>query len=197
MLARDFRTCRLPLLDQSAIAQGCREYACPADTRGAYRKLTIYHSRRLNFTEHQILAYQCAPDRFTGNALVETTDEYFYRDVVSVSTRTENLVLDKTALTRTDRKVLRAQLRGGELRIPSAEVFKLTTSGGTGIEVVMEVILDKLNSLIMDPGGSVQVSIADRAIAGIRQMLREKKMPLAGDTGQDVNLDFWQTCPRP
>jgi hypothetical protein len=131
----------------------------------------------LNFTEHEIFAYQGALDRFTGNVLQETTDEYFYRDVVSVSTRTESRVVDKHDVTRAGRRRLRAQIRAGKLKIPKAEAFSLTTSGGTTIEVTIEVILDKLRDLVMGAGGLVQVSAADDAIAAMRKMLREKKMP--------------------
>jgi len=139
----------------------------------------------LNFTEHEIFAYQGALDRLTGNVLEETTDEYFYRDVVSVSTRTESQVVDKHALTRAGRRRLRAQIRAGRLQIPRAEEFILTTSGGTSISVTIEVVLDKLNDLVMGPGGLVQVSTADRAIAAMRKMLREKKMPETSNPASD------------
>jgi len=69
----------------------------------------------LNFTEHQIFAYQCALDRLTGSALAEQTDEFFYRDVVSVSTRTDDLTIDKRHITRTGRRLLAAQIRAGKL----------------------------------------------------------------------------------
>jgi|GEM_PF-7055081 len=35
----------------------------------------------------------------------------------------------------------------------------------------------------MGPGGVVDVDVADRAIAGMRQMLREKKIPSTGEPG--------------
>ncbi len=135
----------------------------------------------LNFREHQIFAYQCALDRLTGNALDETTDEYFYRDVVSVSTRTETLTLGKRDLTRFGRKVLNAKSRGGKVQVPGAEVFTLTTSGGTSISVVIGVVLDRLKQLAIGAGGDVHVDAAERALAGIRQMLREKKIPQRSD----------------
>src|SRR5579872_5935681 len=44
----------------------------------------------INFTPHQLISYQCLLDVMTGQQLCEGTDEYFYRDVVSVSTQTES-----------------------------------------------------------------------------------------------------------
>ncbi len=131
----------------------------------------------LNFTEHQITAYQCTLDRLTGNALAEGTDEFFYSDVVSVTTKTEDFTIDKDRLTRKARKLLGKQIRGGKLQIPETQRFILTTSGSTSIEVIIEAMLDKLDRMIMGSGGDVDVDVADKAISGMRQMLREKKIP--------------------
>lgn len=181
----------MTLTSETVLLTGPRFGVAGADfayrsTRREFTRFTPVGVTILNFTEHEIFAYQCALDRFTGNAMGENTDEYFYRDVVSVSTQTENLVLDKRDLTRTGRKLLKPQIRGGRLQIPSAEMFTLTTSGGTTIEVVIEVVLDKLNRLVMGPGGAVEVNIADRAIAAMRQMLREKKIPPKADRDEDL-----------
>ena len=172
----------IPLTSAAVLLTGPR-----LDARGAEFQFRV--SRRgvarftpvgvtiLNFTEHQIFAYQCVLDRLTGNALFETTDEYFYRDVVSLSTRNESLTFDKRDLPRAARRVLRAQIRSGKLQIQTAEVFSLTTSGGTKIEVIISVLLDRLDRAVMGPGGRVDVDVAEQAIAGMRKMLREKKIP--------------------
>lgn len=44
----------------------------------------------INFTQNQLVTYQCALDLTTGNTLSESTDEYFYRDVVSVATQNQS-----------------------------------------------------------------------------------------------------------
>lgn len=131
----------------------------------------------LNFTQHQITGYQCALDRLTGNALAEGTDEFFYTDVVSVTTKTEDFTIDKDRLTRKARKLLGKQIRGGKLQIPETQRFILTTSGTTSIEVIIEATFDKLGRIIMGSGGDVDVDVADNAISSMRQMLREKKVP--------------------
>src|SRR6266705_715705 len=93
----------------------------------------------INFTEHQLVSYQCVLDLMTGNALSESTDEYFYRDVVSVSTRTESMTWDKAMLSSAGiaNTPLVALMKHGKLQFNAANKFVLTTSVGTSIEVVM------------------------------------------------------------
>lgn len=111
----------------------------------------------LNMTQHQIVSYQCCLDLTTGNYLNESTDEYFYKDVVSVATKTESktYTLDK----------------GGTIQLNAAEVFALTTSGGTSVEIVLRD--PKL--IEMMGGGNIPTTEADKAIQVVRKMLREKK----------------------
>ena len=72
-------------------------------------------------TQHQIISFQCSFDLLTGNCLNESTDEYFYKDVVSVATKT-------ISLTYSTEKF-------GTLQLNAAETFVLTTSGGTSVEI--------------------------------------------------------------
>jgi hypothetical protein len=112
----------------------------------------------VNFTRDQLLVYQCALDLTTGNALSEKTDEYFYRDVVSVSTVTESANVRVSA-----KKVVQAK---------AAETFKLTTSGGTSVKVTLsdpEVLKE------VGGGGTIPKTRSDKAIQTVRKMLREKK----------------------
>ena len=128
----------------------------------------------INFTPHQLLAYQCALDLTTGNSLSERTDEYFYRDVVSVSTQSKTFTWDRAALSANARSVrqLAPLLIGGKLQFNAAEVFTLTTSGGTSIEVVL-----RDPKLIESAGGgSIPTDMADKAVQTVRKMLREKKI---------------------
>lgn len=112
----------------------------------------------INFTEHQLITYSCALDLTTGAALNENTDEYFYRDIVSVSTKT---------------KSYNAQMRDGStLQIDDAEMFQLTTSGGTSVEVLLRA--PKVIQM-MGGNGDIPTTRAEQAIQSVRKMLREKK----------------------
>jgi hypothetical protein len=114
----------------------------------------------LHMTEHQIVSYQACLDILTGNFLNESTDEYFYKDIVSVSTRTESRTLecDNAKLGKT-------------IHLNAAEIFVLTTSGGTSVETILKD--PKLIELM--GGGNIPTTEAERAIQVIRKMLREKK----------------------
>ncbi len=110
----------------------------------------------INFGANQLLAYKCVFDFMTGNPLNESTDEYFYKDVVSVSTKTES----KTVM-----------FRNVQLQMNAAESFALTTSGGTSISVML-----KDPTLIQRMGGGViSTTLAEEATLAIRTILREKK----------------------
>lgn len=112
----------------------------------------------MNCTAHQLLTYSCVLDLLTGNALNESTDEYFYRDVVSVSTKT---------------KSQNVQLSDGKtLQLNAAETFELTTSGGTSVEVLLR---DPNLIEYMGGGGQIPTTRAEKAIQTVRKMLREKK----------------------
>jgi hypothetical protein len=127
----------------------------------------------INFTQHQLVAYQCALDLMTGNPLSESTEEYFYRDVVSVSTQAESKSWDKSMLSESGlkRTPLSSMVRGGKLQFNAAETFVLTTSGGTSLEVVL-----RDPTLIEAAGGGyIPTELADKAIKSVRRMLREKK----------------------
>lgn len=114
----------------------------------------------LNFTAHQLVIYSCVLDVLTGNALNEGTDEYFYGDVVSVSTKTKNYG---------------TVTRGGKtIQIDAAEMFQLTTSGGISIEVFL-----RAPTIIQLMGhGEIPTTRAEAAIQAVRKMLREKKAAL-------------------
>ncbi|TMQ10302.1 MAG: hypothetical protein E6J90_36515 [Deltaproteobacteria bacterium] len=115
----------------------------------------------INFTAHQLVVYGCALDLTTGNALNESTDEYFYNDVVSVSTKTKSFSV---------------QLEGGKtLQLDAAEMFELTTSGGTSVEVFLR---DPKVIQMMGGTGDIPTTRAERAIQSVRKMLREKKSAL-------------------
>jgi hypothetical protein len=128
----------------------------------------------INFTENQLVAYQCALDRMTGNPLSESTDEYFYQDVVSVSTQTESMTWDKAMLSSAGlaKTPLAALMKHDQLQFNAAKMFVLTTSGGTSIKVVLDepALIESMG------GGSIPTERADRAIQAVRRMLRDKKV---------------------
>jgi hypothetical protein len=119
----------------------------------------------LNFTPNQLIAYSAALDLTTGNILNESTDEYFYRDVVSVSTKTKRMNVQASGT---------GALKGG-LQLNDAETFELTTSGGTSIEVLLRdpSLIEKMG------GGDIPTTRAEKAIQTVRKMLREKKSAAA------------------
>lgn len=126
----------------------------------------------INFTANQLLAYQCALDLATNNPLNESTDEYFYRDVVSVSTQSKSRSFDLAAIPKAFAGgKLKSLIVNGKLQFNSAELFVLTTSGGTSIEVLLQdpQLIQKAG------GGSIPTHLADKAVQAVRKMLREKK----------------------
>ena len=111
----------------------------------------------LSMTQNQLLTYQCVLDLTTGNPMNESTDEYFYKDVVSVATKTESITKQLT--------------NGDVLQMNTAETFVLTTSGGTSVQVLLRdpKLIEHMG------GGEIPTSAAERAIQSVRKMLREKK----------------------
>lgn len=136
-----------------------------ADAKLLYRKgndnqirFTPINATIITFTEKQLLAYNCVLDFTTGRALNESTDEYFYKDVVSVSTKTESKTIKLDDCEQT-------------LQLNAAETFTLTTSGGTSISVLLR---DPELAKFMG-GGEIKISNAEKTIQVIRKILREKK----------------------
>lgn len=118
----------------------------------------------LNFGQDQLLCYQCSYDRTTGNPLAESTDEYFYRDVVSVSTKSETMQIQfSTGLKGKQESV----------QLKTAESFVLTTSGGTAIHVFLKD--EALLQLKATKGGQLPSTHSEKTIQSIRRMLRDKK----------------------
>lgn len=110
----------------------------------------------IGFGQHQLLAYLGVLDMVTGNVLLEETEEFFYRDVVAVSTKTDSLEFTHKGVTH---------------QLNDAETFVLTTSGATTIRVPIRSL--RLANLL--GGGEMPNTQAEAAIAAVRKMLREKK----------------------
>ena len=127
-------------------------------------RFTPVNSTIINFTQSQLLVYRCALDLISGNPVNEATDEYFYRDVVSVQTASETVSVSLPG----------TEFQG--LQCNAAETFKLTTSGGTSVSMALRdpSLIQKMG------GGEIPTTTAERAIQTIRKMLREKKGGLTG-----------------
>lgn len=135
---------------------GAEEFSRKGDD--GFARFTPMDVNVLHMTEHQLVSYQACLDLVTGNYLNEATDEFFYKDVVSIATKT----MSETINTE----------KHGRLQLDSAESFILTTSGGTQIRT----ILSDPKLIEMMDGGSIPTTDAEKAIQAVRRMLREKKM---------------------
>lgn len=104
-----------------------------------------YQAVQLFFSANEVHVYTYTFTT-TEDKKTESTDVYFYKDIVSVSTATETAKLKETVKGKTEDKDV------------EFECFKLTTAGGTAFEV------------------SVRDSdSAQRSINAMRQLLRAKK----------------------
>ena len=113
----------------------------------------------ITLTENQLVSYQADLELTTGNFLNESTDEYFYKDIVSIATKTESREIKFKSL--------------GKIQLNAAEIFKLTTSGGTSIEVILrdqQFLIQKMG------GGEIPITNVEKTISVVRKMLREKKI---------------------
>ncbi|MSU62992.1 MAG: hypothetical protein EXS31_11465 [Pedosphaera sp.] len=112
----------------------------------------------INFTQNQLLNYTCVLDRTTSNPLNESTDEYFYKDVVSVA-------------TKTDSKTYQMGKKLGAVQMNAAEFFTLRNAGGGEMSILLRDVklIEKMG------GGEIPTTRAEKAIQAVRKMLREKK----------------------
>ncbi len=113
----------------------------------------------IGFGEKQLVYFNCLLDLTTGNMLDVATDEYFYKDVVSASTKSMSTSF---------------RFKNGQtLQFDEAEVFTLTTSGGTAVTTALES-----RQLLQAKGvksKEIELNSADKALQVIRRMLRDKK----------------------
>ncbi|MDJ0619525.1 MAG: hypothetical protein QNJ63_22750 [Calothrix sp. MO_192.B10] len=111
--------------------------------------ITIVH-----LTEHKLSSYQCDYNFIRGVPLNEQDDEFYYKDVVSVSTRDE-----ATNYT----------LPNGEL-MKHAQFFKITVPNDS-----IKVIVNSAD-LVKFTGGSITETGLDNAVKALRKVLSEKKI---------------------
>jgi hypothetical protein len=109
-----------------------------------------------NFTKDQLVGYSCVLDLLTGKPHSESTDEFFYKDIVAVSTKKEAKTM---------------KVDGADLKMDTAETFAVTTSGGNAISVFLTdpALVAKMG------GGEIPTHRAEAALEAIRAVVREKK----------------------
>lgn len=122
-------------------------------------------------TEYHLAAFNCTLDMTDGVVTRESTQEYHYSDVVSVSTRTESS------------ETFTLYVNGEAKNIPLYQEFALSVASGEQIRVVTAFpkLADYIDKGELPPTG------ADEAITAIRSRLREKKGGThTQDTSQNV-----------
>lgn len=114
----------------------------------------------LHFTQHQLFLYKCVLDLITRKYSMQETEEYFYKDIVSVSTKTivKDIVLNQNTYN-----------------LKQAEAFILTTTGGTSFEVILRDP-QLLKAFFKSPDGILPINSAEKALNVVRKILREKKI---------------------
>jgi hypothetical protein len=116
----------------------------------------VYRVTIILLTENQLCSYSCDYNFIKDVPLNDRTDEYHYRDVVSVATREQS-----TSLT----------LPTGQ-KMTHAEEFRLTVSSGDSIAVLINTPeLKKITGVETLPDSGVEQSISV-----IRAKLRDKKV---------------------
>lgn len=118
-----------------------------------YDLVTVY------LTDYHLAAYKCTLDMAHGMQTDESTQEYHYKDVVSVATQTAGSDL------------FAVLLNGEHKSIASYQKFQLAVASGDRIEVA--IAFPQLDDIIKD--GKLAPTGADEAIRVIRARLREMK----------------------
>jgi len=110
----------------------------------------------IHFTKDQLVAYSCVLDLLTGKPHRESTDEFFYRDIVAVQTKKE---------------AKKMEVDGVPLDMKAAETFSITTSGGNTLSVFLTdpTLVAKMG------GGEISTARAEQALAVVRSVVRENK----------------------
>jgi hypothetical protein len=111
----------------------------------------------INFTKEQLVGYSCVLDIQTGKTHSESTDEFFYRDIVAVSTKKE---------------AKKMNVDGAEIQMNAAETFAITTSGGNTLSVFLTdpTLVAKLG------GGEIPTQRAEIALEAVRTVVRDRKL---------------------
>jgi hypothetical protein len=118
--------------------------------KDGFNRFSIWTIQVFMFTENYLCSYKCQYNWIKNTYINESTNEFFYKDVVSVKTDTIS-----SAYT----------LMNGQ-RMVHSEAFQLKLAGD---EITVITNDASLNT------SSVMVSKAEKAVQSIRTMLRDKK----------------------
>ena len=110
----------------------------------------------VHLTKDQLIAYTCLLDLLTGTSHAESTEEFFYKDIVSVTTKKESKKIN---------------VDGTDMQMNAAETFTVATSGGTALSV----FLTDPDLVVKMGGGRIPRDRAEAAIEAIRAIVRERK----------------------
>lgn len=158
---------KLDLLPEQVIGDSNNPIMVVGPSEGA--KLTVGKDNIVRFSKHDVVivyltdyhlaAYSCTVSMETGLETKEATQEYHYKDVVSVATQADNS------------RVFKVVHAGKDKPLADYQKFSLSVASGEKIEVVIAFpqLDDINNNAQLAPTG------AENAVKTIRAMLREKK----------------------
>jgi hypothetical protein len=115
----------------------------------------VYRISIIQLTENLLGAYSCDYNFIKNEPLNEETDEYHYRDIVTVSTK----------------EIASPYTLSNGKTVKSVEAFRVSVTNGEAIEVIINA--NNLNEMI----GSEKIPEygAQKAVRTIKAMLRDKK----------------------
>ena len=122
-------------------------------------RFSIYDILIVYLTDYHLAAYHCVIDMAAGLETKESTQEYHYKDVVSVATQTDNS------------RVFKVVIDGKDKPLAEYQKFSLSVASGEKIEVV--IALPQLGDIVKN--ARLAPTGAENAVKTIRAMLREKK----------------------
>lgn len=122
----------------------------------------------LNYTQNQVVTYRCDLDLDTGKYLSPMTEEYFFKDIVSVKTKTEEI----ETVVKEPRKFIFFGGKKKKVKV-NEEYFCLINSGGDSlkINIASGQIMEELGEDTILPSKET----AEKSLNNIRRMLRDKK----------------------
>jgi len=138
-------------------------------------RFTPLHVTIVNFTEHQLVVYQCALDLTTGKPLNEESDEFFYNAIANVALRCIAYTYDGTELDPAilqGAPALAESAVNGKIQIAGADFFRLTTTAGSSVEIMLNEpkLIEQLS------GGEMNMAPNDAAVSAIYRLVREKQL---------------------
>lgn len=126
----------------------------------------------LNFTQHEIVIYQCVFDPTKEIALNETTFAVFYDHVVSLETR--SLAREITKYSNTEKIMnkipgIKKLTSGTKNHYNVSKKFVLTTNGKATLEIKLSDF-----EIVEEIGGQFRTSDSEDVIRAVRSALKDK-----------------------